>query len=95
MDLRKHYYGVSGNDIIPAELFQILRMILLECCTQYASKYGKLNNGHRTGKKSVFIPIPKKDNTKECSNHCTVVLISHTNKVILKILQVNLQQYIN
>ena len=45
--------------------------------------------------KSVFIPIPKKDNAKECSNHCTIALISHTSKVMLKILQVRLQQYVN
>ena len=46
-------------------------------------------------KKSVFIPVPKKDNAKECSNYCTTVLISHTSKVMLKILQVRLQQYVN
>ena len=68
--------------------------MLLECCTQYASKFGKLGSGHRTGK-GVFIPIPKKDNAKECSNYCTVALISHANKVMLKILQARLQQYVN
>ena len=46
-------------------------------------------------KRSVLIPIPKKGNTKECSNHCTIALISHTSKVMLKILQVRLQQYVN
>ena len=45
--------------------------------------------------KSVFIPIPKKDNAKECSNHCTIALISHTSKVMLKILQARIQQYVN
>ena len=50
--------------------------MLLECCTQYASKFGKLSSGHRTGK-GVFIPIPKKDNAKECSNYRTIALISH------------------
>ena len=50
--------------------------MLLECCTQYASKFGKLGSGHRTGK-GVFIPIPKKDNARECSNYRTIALISH------------------
>jgi len=66
-------------------------MILLKCCPQYVSKFGKLSNGHR----SVFIPIPKKGNAKECSNYHTIVFISHASKVILKILQSRLQQYMN
>ena len=70
-------------------------MMLLKCCTQYASKFGKLSSGHRTGKKSVFIPIPKKGNAKECSNYHTVVLISHASKVMLKILQARIQQYMS
>ena len=69
--------------------------MLLKCCTQYVSKFGKLSNGHRTGKRSVFIPIPKKGNAKECSNYHTIVLISHASKVMLKILQARLQQYVN
>ena len=68
--------------------------MLLKCCTQYVSKLGKVSIGHRT-RKGVFIPIPKKDNAKECSNHCTVALISHASKVMLKILQARLQQYMN
>ena len=64
------------------------------CCTQYVSKFKKFSRGHRTGK-SVFIPIPKKDNGKECSNYYTTVLISHTSKVMLKIIQARLQQYVN
>ena len=68
--------------------------MLLKCCTQYANKFGKLSSGHRTGKKSVFIQIPKKGNAKECSNYCTIALISHTSKVTLKILQGRLQQYL-
>ena len=63
-------------------------------CTQYASKFGKLHSGHSTGK-GVFIPIAKKGNAKECSNYHTIALISHTSKVILKILQARLQQYVN
>ena len=58
-----------------------------KCCTQYASKFGKLTSGHRT--------IPKKDNAKECSNYRPVALISHASKVMLKILQARLQQYVN
>ena len=68
--------------------------MLLKCCTQYASKFGKLSSGHRTGK-GVFIPIPKKSNAKECSDHRTIALISHSSKVMLKILQARLQQYMN
>ena len=55
----------------------------------------KLSSGHRTGKRSVFLPISKKDNAKECSNYHTIALISHTSEVILKILQARLQQYVN
>ena len=84
----------SGGDGIPVELFQILKDDTVRWCTQYASKYGKLSSGHRTGK-GVFIPIPKKGNAKECSNYCTIALISHTSKVMLKILQARLQQYMN
>ena len=67
--------------------------MLWKCCTQYASKFGKLSSGHR--KRSVFIPIPNKDNAKECSNYHTIALISHASKVMLKILQARLQQYVN
>ena len=72
-------------------------MLLWKCCPQYASKFGKLSSGHRTGKwkRSVFIPIPKKGNAKEYSNYCTIVLISYASKVMLKILQTRLQQYMN
>ena len=64
------------------------------CYTQYASKFGKLSSGHRTGK-IRFHPIPKKGSAKECSNYHTIALISHARKVMLKILQANLQQYVN
>ena len=69
--------------------------MLLRCCSQYTSKFGKLSSGHRTGKRSVFIPIPKKGKAKECSNYCTIALISHASKVMLEILQTRLQQYAN
>ena len=68
--------------------------MLRKCCTQYSSKCGKLSSGHRTGK-GVFIPISKKGNAKECSNYHIIALISHASKVILKILQARLQQYMN
>ena len=71
------------------------KVLLLKCCSQYASTFGKLSSDHRAGKGSVFIPIPKKGNAKECSNYRTIALISHTSKVMLKILQARLQQYIN
>ena len=67
--------------------------MLWKCCTQYASNFGKLSSGHRTGK--VFIPIPKKGNAKECLNYCIIALISHASKVMLKILQARLQQHVN
>ena len=61
--------------------------------TQYASKFGKLSSGHRTGKHQFS--FPKKGNAKECSNYSTITLISHASKVMLKILQARLQQYVN
>ena len=68
--------------------------MLWKCCIQYASQFGELSSGHRTGK-GVFIPIPKKDNAKECANYHTITLISHSSKVMLKILQARLQQYMD
>ena len=65
--------------------------MLWKCCTWYANKIGKLGSGHRTGK----VPIPKKGNAKECSNFHTTALISHSSKVMLKILQARLQHYMN
>ena len=59
-------------------------MMLWKCCTQYASKSVKHSSGHRTGKGQFFIPIPEKGNAKECSDYCTIALISHTNKIISK-----------
>ena len=66
--------------------------MLWKCCTQYVSKFRKLSSGHNW-KRSVFIPIPKKGNAKECSNYCTIAVISHTSKIMLKIFQARLQQY--
>ena len=69
-------------------------MVLWQCCTKYASTFGKLSSGHRTGK-GQFSFQSQKDNAKECSNYHTIVLISHASKVMLKILQARLQQCIN
>ena len=69
-------------------------MMLWKCCTQYASKFRKPSSGHRT-KMSVFLPISKKGNAKECSNCSTVALISHASKGMLKIFQASLHQYLN
>ena len=66
--------------------------MLLKCCTQYVSKFGKQQWPQDT-KRSVFILIPKKVNAKECSNYCTIALISHASKVVLKSLQPRFQQY--
>ena len=69
--------------------------MLLKCCTQYASKFGKLSSGHRTGKAQSSIPISKKGSTKEHSNYWTIALISHASIVMLKILQARLLYYVN
>ena len=66
-------------------------MMLLKCCTQYTSKFGKLQSWLQDWKRSIFIPIPKKGNAKECANYHTIALISHASKVMLKILQARLQ----
>ena len=74
----------SGDDGIPAELFHILNQMLLKCCTQYASKFGKLSSGRRTGKCQFSFQSQRKAMPK---SYCTIVLISHTSKVMLKILK--------
>ena len=85
----------SGGDGMPVKLFQILKddavKVLLSICLQI----WKTQQWPWDWKRSVFIPIPKKPNAKECSNYRTIALISHTGKVMLKILQVRLQQYVN
>ena len=84
----------SGGDGIPVELFQILKdavKVLHSICQQM----WKTQQWPQDWKRSVFIPIPKKGNGKECSIYCTFALISHTSKVMLKILQARLQQYMN
>ena len=86
-------YKATRGDGIPAELFKTLED--LNCCTQYVSKFGKSISGHRTGKKSILIPIPKKGSTKEYSIHQTIALISHATNVMLKILQAMFQHHVN
>ena len=80
----------SRGDGIPAELFQILKDDAVKLWHSICSKFEKLD-----WKRSVFIPIPKKGNAKECSDYRTVALISHPNKIMLKILQARLQQYVH
>ena len=75
--------------------FKSSKMMLLKCCTQYANKYGKRSSGHRTGKGQFSFKSQRKGNVKECLNYCTTVLISHASKLMLKILQARLQQYVN
>ena len=91
----KHHYNASGGDRIPGGLFQILKYDAVRCCTQYASKFGKLSSGHRTGKGQFSLQAKKEGNAKECSNYFTVALISHASKSMLKILQARLQQHVN
>ena len=70
-------------------------MILTECCTQYANKFGKLISSHRTGKSQLSFQSPKKAMPKNVQNYHTIAFTSHTSKVMLKILQARLQQYMN
>ena len=69
--------------------------MLLKCCIQHYKKIWKIQQWPQDWKRSVFIPIPKKGNAKECSNYCRILLISHASKVVHKILQARLQQYVN
>ena len=85
----------SGGDGIPAELFQILKDDTVKVLHSLSQHIWKTQQGPQDWKRSVFILIPKKGNAKECSKHCTIVLLSHASKVILKILQARLQQYMN
>ena len=85
----------SGGDGIPVELFQILKDDAVKVFHSICQQIGKTHQWPQDWKRSVFIPIPKKGNAKECSNYCTIACISHTSKVMLKILQARLQQYVN
>ena len=81
----------NGGDRIPFALFQILKDDAVKVLHSICQQIWKTQQWPRDWKRSVFIPIPKKGKAKECSNYCTIALISHANKVILKILQARLQ----
>ena len=85
----------SGGDGIPVELFQILKDDAVKVLHSICQQIWKTQQWPQDWKRSVFIPILKKSNAKECSNYGTTALIPHTSKVMLKILQARLQQYVN
>ena len=85
----------SRGDGIPVELFQILKDDAVKVLQSICQQIWKTQQWPQDWKRSVFIPIPKKGNAKECSNYRTIALISHASKVMLKILQARLQQYMN
>ena len=85
----------SGGDGIPVELFQILKDDAMKVLHSICQQIWKTQQWPQDWKRLVFIPISKKGNAKECSNYHTIALISHTSKVMLKILQARLQQYMN
>ena len=85
----------SGSDGIPVELFQILEDDAVKVLHSICQQIWKTQQRPQDWKRSVFIPIPKKGNAKECSNYHTIALISHASKVMLKILQARLQQHVN
>ena len=85
----------SGGDGIPAEFFQILKDDTVKALQSIWQQIWKTQQWPQDWKRSVFIPIPKKGNAKECSNDHTIALISHTSKVMLKIPQVRLQHFMN
>ena len=85
----------SGSDRIPVELFQILKDDAVKVLHSICKQIWKTQQWPQDWKRSVFIPIPKKGNAKECLDYCTIALILHASKVMLKILQARLQQYVN
>ena len=85
----------SGGNVIPVELFQILKDDAVKVLHSISQQIWKTQQWPQDWKRSVFILIPKKGNAKECSNYHTITLISHASKVMLKILQARLQQYVN
>ena len=84
-----------GGDGIPVELFHILKDDAVKVRHSVCQQIWKTQLWPQDWKRSVFIPIPKKGNAKECLNYCTIALISHASKVMLKILQARFQQYVN
>ena len=85
----------SGGDGIPVELFQILKDDAVKVLHSICQQIWKTQQCPHDWKRSVLIPIPKKGNAKECPNYCTISFISHPSKVMFKILQARLQQYVN
>ena len=85
----------SGGDGIPVELFRILKYDAVKVLHSICQQICKTQQWPQDWKRSVFIPIPKKDNMKECSNYHTIALISHARKIMLKILQARPQEYVN
>ena len=85
----------SGGDGIPVELFQTLEDDDVKLLQSICQQIWKAQQWPQYWKSSVFIPIPKKGNAKECSNYCTIALISHASKGMLKLFQTRLQQYVN
>ena len=85
----------SGGDGIPVELFQILKDEAVKVLHSICQQIGKTQHWRQDRKRSVFITIPKKSNEKECSNYHATELLSHGSKVMLKIFQARLQQYVN
>ena len=85
----------SGDDGIPVELFQILKDDAVNMLHSTYQQIWKTQQWPQDWKRSVFIPIPKKGNAKQCSNYCTIALISHASEVMLKIPQARFQQYMN
>ena len=85
----------TGGDGIPVELFQILKDDAVKVLHSICQQIWKTQQWPQDCKRSVFIPIPKKGNAKECSNYLSIALISHASKVMLKTLQASLQQYMN
>ena len=83
----------SGGGEIPVKLFQILKDNAVKLLHSICQQTWKTQQWPQDWKRSVFIPIPKKGNVKECSNHCTIAVISHSSKVMLKNLQARLPQY--
>ena len=86
---------ISGGDGIPVELFQILKDDAVKVLHSICQQIWKTQQWPQDWKRFVFIPIPKKGKAKECSNYCTIALISHTSKVMPKSLQARLRQYMN
>ena len=93
--LKKHLNKASGGGRIPAELFQILPDDAVKVLHSLCQQIWKTQQWSQDWKRSVFFPVAKEENDKDCSDYCTIELISHASKVMLKILQARLHQYVN